>query len=69
MSVLSIKPRRGLQRDDGPVGHSRSDAGSYHERLAAHRSHWRAIVLSLVVLALVVLLVCVLLALATPRVG
>lgn len=53
-----MRARREASDDTGFVGYSRSNAGTYHERMVLHRSRGRLILVAAVVIAIVMVLVC-----------
>lgn len=53
-----MRPRQQATDDTGFVGYSRSNAGTYHDRMVLNRSRGRAIVTVGVALAVVMALAC-----------
>lgn len=53
-----MRPRRQAADDTGFVGYSRSNAGTYHDRMVLNRSGGRVIVTVVVTLAVAMALVC-----------
>lgn len=51
----------------GFVGFSRANAGSYHERMEAHRSRWVLVAAAVVVVLAVVALICLFSSASGPR--
>ena len=58
-----IRARRAASDDTGFVGYSRSNAGTYHERMVLHRSRGRILAVVAVALAALMTLACVVVAL------
>ncbi len=53
-----MRPRRQAADDTGFVGYSRSNAGTYHDRMVLNRSRGRVIVTVVVTLAVAMALAC-----------